>query len=358
MVYTKPLIGIIGSKGKYGRFLKRLFLAYGCEVIGADAQDGPNVDERNRAVVEQANVVIFSVPPRVVEGVIKALIAHSRPEQLWMDVTSIKVIPVSAMLTSRAEVVGLHPMRAPGESLAGHVVAVCPERLDLWKSWTADFLAWTGARLKFCTPEEHDRKMAVVQGLVHAMQLTMAATIRSLDEDVHETLSFTSPVYRIALSLIGRILQQNADLYADIQMLNPHVPQVLSQAETELHRLRETVIAQNHELFVQQFVASREHFGSEDLNDAFALFEELNQLLAARSSERQVCLQTREDRPALLRDITDLFAEGDINLTHIHSFEAAQGHRFLVGLDRPREDPAVQAALARIAERGLASEME
>ncbi len=283
----KLVVGIIGHKGKYGQFLQSLFTDYDCEVIGADAIDGPGVDARNRAIVDHADVVMFSVPPRNVVDVISHLVDSSRPEQLWMDITSIKTGAVSAMLLSRAEVVGLHPMCAPtGKSLRGQTIVVCETRLNDWKTWATDFLQWTGAKLKVCSPEEHDRAVAIVQGLVHAMQLTMAATIRSLGQDVHDSLSFTSPVYRIAISLIGRILSGNPSLYADIQILNPNVLPVLKQARIELDKLIKTVTAQDQKAFVEEFVASQDHFGSEELKDAFQLFEELNQLLADRSSAK------------------------------------------------------------------------
>jgi len=138
--------------------------------------------------------------------------------------------------------------------------------------------------------------MAIVQGLIHAMQITMAATMRALKENFHESLSYASPVYRIALSLIGRILRQDAGLYADIQMLNANVPEVLGQTIKELGRLEEIVRSKNQEEFVRQFKASRNHFGEEELEKAYDLFEELNQLLADRSSEHQALLQVNEDK--------------------------------------------------------------
>lgn len=351
-------VGIIGNKGRYGKLLERLFGNYNCEVIGADAKDGPDVDSRNREIVERAEVVVFSLPPReIVLGAITRLIPYSRPEQLWMDVTSIKVAPVSAMLASHAEVLGLHPMCAPtAKSLRGQTVIVCPARLNKWQPWIERFLHWTGAKLKVSSPDEHDQAMAIVQGLVHAMQLIMAATIRSLGQDISESLSLTSPPHRIALSLMGRILKQNAELYADIQMLNPYVEQVLKQAAVEFERFREMVVSHRREMFVEEFNLSREHFGEKVLSDSYRLLEEFSELLTDRLSEHQVILEVGEDKPGLLHSITGVFAEFDINLTHIHSFRAEEGHRFLVGLDRPKGDLAAQLALKRIEELELAKQ--
>ena len=70
--------------------------------------------------------------------------------------------------------------------------------------------------------------MAVVQGLTHYVTLCMADTVRRLGVDIEKTLTFTSPVYQIELSLVGRLLSQDPALYADILQQNPFVPGVLA----------------------------------------------------------------------------------------------------------------------------------
>ncbi|MDP1688747.1 MAG: prephenate dehydrogenase/arogenate dehydrogenase family protein [bacterium] len=350
-------VGIIGIKGKEGKFLEQLFIDFGCNVIGSDIVDGPEINARNIEVVKKSDVVIFSVPPIEIVKVIKSLVEFGRSVQLWMDVASIKTAPVLAMLESRAEVVGLHPMCAPTtRSLRGQTLIVCPERLYRWHEWLDKFLSWTEAKIKRCSPEKHDQIMAIVQGLIHAMQRTMASTIRSLNINVEETLSFASPVYRIALSLIGRILKQDAELYADIQMLNPHMPKVLGQAALELNELVETVVMQKKSEFVDKFILDRDHFGPNVLDDAYGLFEELSQLLADRGSEHQLVLNIRDNRPGLLAAITGIFARAGVNLSSIHSFRTMDGIRFLVGLDCPKNSHMIKDALAQMAERGLIKE--
>jgi len=58
--------------------------------------------------------------------------------------------------------------------------------------------------------------MLFVQGLTHYVTLCMADSIRRLGMDIAATKEFTSPVYQIELSLVGRLLSQDPDLYADI----------------------------------------------------------------------------------------------------------------------------------------------
>ncbi len=122
------------------------------------------------------------------------------------------------MLKSKANVVGLHPMFGPTvDSFKSQTIIVCPARVEdhLLHRLIAIF-RHEGARCTITTPEEHDRMMAVVQGLTHYVTLCMAESIRRLGMDIETTKEFTSPVYQIELSLIGRLLSQDPDLYADI----------------------------------------------------------------------------------------------------------------------------------------------
>lgn len=276
------IVGIIGNQGKFGKFLSRLFHDFGCEVVGSDRCHHPNGG--NQDVVKMSDIVVFSVPPRVTVKVIDSLVEYSRPEQLWMDVTSVKEEPVRSMLKSKSAVVGLHPMCAPSvKSLKGQKVIVCPVRINDWQPWFGRFMDWTEAKVKICLPEVHDRNVTIVQGMVHAAQLTMAATIKSLGQDVAESLEFTSPVYRVALGLMGRILNQDAGLYADIQMLNPYVPETLREIASQLERLQVMIATKDTEAFSEWFNNSKNHFGKEILEKNYDLFEKISKLMISSS---------------------------------------------------------------------------
>lgn len=338
-------VGIIGINGKYGQWLKRFFESLGHTVIGSDL----NTETTNQSVVEQADVVIFSVWPSATIAAIREMVPYSRTDQLWLDITSLKTEPVEAMLASQAEVVGLHPMCAPTvKTLKGQTVIVCPVRAHKWLGWILKVLGDSQATIKLAAPEEHDRQVAFVQGLPHAAILVMAAVLRRMEVDISESLEFTSPFYRIAWGLMGRILAQNADLYADIQMLNPNIPAALAALEEEVHRFRELVVSGDKDAFLREFRASAEHFGEDNRREASTLFDHLNRLMTDLSEDNSVMLHVAEDRPGILHQISGILAESGINLTSFHSFRDGEGYRFWVGLDRPRKSPEVQAALKRI----------
>lgn len=352
-------IAIIGNAGKYGRWLEQFFnhlISEGlvASVFGADV----GTPETNLDVASRADVVVVAVPPRVTVGVIREITPVLRPGQLVMDITSLKVEPIRAMLESAAEVRGLHPMCAPPRlfNWRGQTVADCPVRLAQWREWSDAVLRWSGARLKVCSPEQHDHHMAVVQGLVHATELVMASVIRNMGVNVRESLGYTSPIYRIALSLIGRILKQNPELYADIQMLNPAVPVFLQAAAQELGRFQDIVEAGDQRQFTAGFLANREHFGAQVLQENFDLFELLNQLMVDHGSEDQVTLVVapQQDQPGVLHQMTGAFLLEGVDLISLRTFRVGGDIRFEVVFDRSPQAPEVQRALTNIASQGLA----
>jgi prephenate dehydrogenase len=167
------------------------------------------------------------------------------------------------MLKSKANVVGLHPMFGPTvSSLKSQTIIVCPARVEehLLHRLMGIFRA-EGARCTLASPEEHDRMMAVVQGLTHYVTLCMADSIRRLGMDLEATREFTSPVYQIELSLIGRLLSQDPDLYADILQQNPYVPEVLEACRSSAGELAEIVGSHDPELFRAFFERNTRHLG-------------------------------------------------------------------------------------------------
>lgn len=267
-------VGIIGINGKYGKWLKDFFERMGHVVIGSDI----GTEVTNRQIVEEADVVIFSVPIGKTVSVINEVAAFSQEGQLFLDITSIKSPAVTAMMRSEASVVGLHPMCAPpklGQTLRGQVIVRCDVKgrlSDAWRTWIEDVLVATEARIKISTPEVHDRCMAIVQGLTHAVALIMASVIRVMHVDVTEVGGYVSPPYRISLAVIGRILSQNPVLYGEIQMGNLGIPDVLDALEHEVRHFKTVIVAKDTAQFMSDFKASKEYFGKEveNANEFFA----------------------------------------------------------------------------------------
>ena len=254
------LAGIIGGTGQMGRFFAEVFRAAGWDVIVS----GRTTPLTGRDIAGEADLVMVSVPIRATVAVIREVAPLLSEEQVFCDLTSLKAEPVGAMLASRAEVIGLHPMFGPGAvSLRGQTIVATPARCrPATLEGLLSIFRDQGAAITLSTPEDHDRMMAVIQGLTHFGTLAKAETIRRIGADVGETLAFTSPVYRIEMGFVGRLLAQDAGLYGDILQMNPAVPEVLAAFEDAVRTLREIVESGDDEEFRTFFAENAGHYAS------------------------------------------------------------------------------------------------
>ncbi|MEN6443443.1 MAG: prephenate dehydrogenase/arogenate dehydrogenase family protein [Methanoregula sp.] len=251
--------GIIGGTGKMGKLFTGVFERAGYTV----EVSGRSTALTNAALAERCDLVIVSVPIRDSVRVIQEIAPLLSKDQVLCDFTSLKMEPVEAMLKSKAQVIGLHPMFGPTvSSLSRQTIIVCPARAD--PTTLASLIALfrnEGAECTITTPEKHDRMMAVVQGLTHFVTLTMAETLRRLDIDIRTTQAFTSPVYQMEMSVVGRLLSQDPDLYADILQENPFVPEVLDACQDAVRNLADIVTAGDPDRFREFFRDNSRHFG-------------------------------------------------------------------------------------------------
>lgn len=324
-------VGIIGVSGRYGLWLKRFFNEIGCEVFGSDI----GTIMTNQAVVEKADVVVFSVPISKTVQVIGEVIPFSKPEQLWLDITSLKKDSVEKMLESRAEVVGLHPMCAPTvRNWRGQIVVVCLGRCVKWLGWVMEVLKESQAIIKMSSPDKHDFLMAFIQGLPYVCNLVMASVLRKMGVDMGESFEYITPFFRFNRCLMGRVLSQSAELYADIQMHNPHILPMLEVAKRELNEFCEIVVNGKKEGFVKEFNANKNYFGKNFVDTSSELFNNFICLMADLSEENTITLQVAESKPGILQKIIEFFTDAGVNITFFHSFKHGNEYRFLIGIDQ------------------------
>jgi prephenate dehydrogenase len=215
----KPTIAIIGGNGQMGRWFTRFFASRDLTVLVADV-DTPRTSQEVAAL---ADVVILSVPIPKVTELAREVAEHLKPDAALMDLTSVKQRPLAAMMAAfPGEVVGTHPLFGPGEeTIQGRTMVLCQGRGERWFQWLRDLLTQAGARVKITTAAEHDRLMAVVQGLAHFMLIAFGAVIRDLGVSLDDLEEFSTPTFTTLYNLTRRLLNQDPKLYACIQLQNP-----------------------------------------------------------------------------------------------------------------------------------------
>lgn len=301
---TQPAMLIVGGTGEMGQWFTRFFgdRGYRISVWGFSKR----LDVAKRMGVEfahdleqaagQADIVVISVTIDQTVEMIKRIAPHMKTASLLMDFTSIKEAPLAAMkeyAPPGVEVIGTHPMFGPSiPDIRGQTVILTPpdKRCTRWYPVIHDVFDKAGAHIEVISAKEHDRIMAVVQGLTHFAYIAIGSTFKELEFDVAKSRRFMSPVYEIMVDFVGRILAQNPYLYAMIQVNNRDVEHVHRTFIQECEKIAGVVKGDDISAFVDLMKDAATHFGNTEsalrrsdklINNKISEFEKLASLIGS-----------------------------------------------------------------------------
>ncbi len=267
---------IVGGGGRMGSRIRRELEGRGHRVDSVERGD-PLSD------LGEADIVMLAVPMSAAAVVAREVGTFMRPDALLCDINSLKSEVCAAMSESFAgEVLGLHPMFGPSvHTFRRQKVVVCRVRTGPRARWLIAELGRLGMERIEAEPTEHDRMMANVQVLTHFSTIVMGDALRRTGVSVRRSLAFTSPIYRLELAFVGRLFAQNPDLYAEIEMSNPHGDEVRAGFREAAAELMEILARGDREAFRARFSEIGEHFEGFD-EEAMRLSDLLIDTLAAR----------------------------------------------------------------------------
>jgi len=253
-------IGIVGGHGKMGRWFHRYFEELGYRVSVADLDTEIMAED----LATRCDVLLVAVPLQHTVEVVRNVGHLVRNDALLMDIASIKSEVLRTMLeVSSSSVIGTHPLFGPGEpNITGQTVVLCPGRGRKWQEWLNALLLESGAQVEVVAPEVHDFYMAVVQGLTHFSTLVLGLTIDSLGMDLKNLKRFATPAFHRRLMEISHLLDQDADLYAAMPMLNSTYGVFFREFERIIFELKRVIAKKDVEEFMRLFDEARNHFCS------------------------------------------------------------------------------------------------
>lgn len=241
-----------------GKYFTDFFQRNGYKVIVS----GRNTDLTNIGLAKKSDVVIISVPIGATENVIKEVAPHVRKDALLMDFTSLKVFPMKAMSKAKSSYLGCHPLFGPTTSIEGQMVVLCKGRGDGWYKWMKELFQKNKLDVKELKPEKHDELMAYIQSLTHFSYLALADVLKKSGLKISDLLQYQSPIYRIRLDVMGRILNQDPNLYAQIQIKNPNSLKVMQNLMRSSEEWLNIVKQKNLKKFEKRFVELSDYFGN------------------------------------------------------------------------------------------------
>lgn len=224
-----------------------------------------NYSNDNIEAIQDADIVIFSVPIDHMADTIREVAPHAPENSLLMDVCSVKTEPAEALMKYAPENVDIlpcHPMFGPRvPSIKRQIVVLTPieNRSNKWLDRVKKYLTASECEIIITTPKEHDKYMSIVQGLTHFSFITLASTIRKLHINVERSRSFSSPVYSLMLDMVSRVVYQNPYLYYSIQKNNNETTFARETLVKEAIYLSKLINDGKEEDFVKNMVESSQH---------------------------------------------------------------------------------------------------
>lgn len=226
-------ITLIGGHGLMGKLFTRLLTECGHTLHQIGAKDWADA----RPILNSSDLVILSVPIHITNMIIAKVAPFLSTECILADFTSIKVEPLLAMLAAHSgPVLGLHPMFGPTiKTTAAQVIICCDGRFPAQYAWFIQDLTKLGFSLKTLLASEHDQAMSFIQGVEHFISFSLGTFLHHKNQHPEQLLDIASPIYLAKLLLLGRIFDQDPQLYADIIMANPARIKLITEFALWLH---------------------------------------------------------------------------------------------------------------------------
>src|SRR6202021_921607 len=234
---------VIGGHGKMGGWFADFLASQGFRVAIADPRGAlPGFDD----VADWQNdpldfdLIVLATPLSATARLLQ-LLAQRAPRGLIFDLGSLKTplrAGLDALVQAGCRVPSLHPMFGPDtELLSGrHVIFIDLGNPEALQEAQALF-APTMAERVVMGLDEHDRLIAYVLGLSHALNIVFFTALAESGEAALRLGRLSSPPCDSQMEVAGRVASESPDLYFEIQSLNEYGGQSLQALSQAVERL-------------------------------------------------------------------------------------------------------------------------
>jgi chorismate mutase/prephenate dehydrogenase len=193
-------------------------------------------------------------------------LAEIRPRALVFDIASLKgplKEGLMAVATSSMNATSMHPMFGPNTQLLSgrHVILVDLGNKKANRDAT-ELFSRTMATIVEMNAEDHDRNMAFLLGLSHAVNMVFSAVLAQSGESAPRLSELSSTTFDAQTSIAARVAMENPKLYYEIQASNPFGDLSLKMLESTVSELRTIVNAKDEQRFIAFMQAGYNYFKS------------------------------------------------------------------------------------------------
>ena len=241
---------IIGGAGKMGAWFTQFLGSQGFAVQVADPAGAPA-----GVVLTDLNSYDFIVvaTPLGLSGGILSELALRRPQGVVFDLGSLKSPlrgGLNALKAAGVKVTSLHPMFGPSTELLSdrHVIFVdmgSPEALAAAR----ELFSATMAEQVVMGLDEHDRLIAYVLGLSHALNIAFFTALAESGEAAPRLARLSSTTFDAQLDVASAVAEESPELYFEIQALNDYGAESLEALAKAVDQVRSAVLTRDFPAF-------------------------------------------------------------------------------------------------------------
>jgi chorismate mutase/prephenate dehydrogenase len=217
---------VIGGAGQMGSWMVRFLASQGYVVDIADPTgpvDGFNSFDDWQDLTLHHDLIVVAAPLAESNRILKGL-AERRPRGLVFDIGSLKSPlreGMDALKNAGVKVASIHPMFGPTtELLSGRHVIFVDVGSEEGTAQAREIFAPTMATLVEMDLDSHDRLIAYVLGLSHALNIIFFTALANSGEKVPKLAQMSSTTFDAQLAVASSVAKDNPYLYFEIQSLN------------------------------------------------------------------------------------------------------------------------------------------
>jgi chorismate mutase/prephenate dehydrogenase len=257
---------VIGGCGKMGGWFSEFLTSQGFRVTIADPSGTlPGYDRLDDWEKDPLDfdVIVLATPLSATTRLLLTL-ADRAPRGLIFDLGSLKTplrAGLTALVAAGCRVTSLHPMFGPDtELLSGrHVIFIDLGNAEALKE-AQDLFSPTMAERVVMGLDEHDRLIAYVLGLSHALNIAFFTALANSGEAALRLARLSSTTFDAQLDVASRVAAESPELYFEIQSLNEYGGESLMALSRALEQLVQAVKAGDAGAFTELMNRGRAYF--------------------------------------------------------------------------------------------------
>ena len=221
-------ISIIGVNGRMGKWFANYFNKIGFEVTGFDTND----DIKEKFIIKansligailKTDYVLLCTPTKNTPEIIRLIAKEMKHGSYLIEISSQKLKTAQTLMKTPNKInpICIHPMFGPGtKKIDGKNMIIIPIK-DVKKELDAAKLLFPKADFVTIDASEHDKKIAVILGLTHLINIAFA-NILAKDEKISLTEKMSGSTFKIQKIVTESILTESPELIETI-ISNPEM---------------------------------------------------------------------------------------------------------------------------------------